>query len=71
LNQPKLPRCIIAGENAKSKAENNPAVVPLSVLTNAKTTIVVNDPRMTGNRIVKSKSEVFPPNALYKKAAAM
>ena len=71
MNQPKLPRCIIAGENAKSNAENNPALVPLSVLTNAKTMIVVNDPRITGKRIVKSKSEIFTPNALYKKAAAM
>jgi len=63
LNQPRFPRCIIAGEKAKIKAENKPAVVLLSVLTSAKMMIVVKEPRMTGKRIVKSKSEVPLPNA--------
>lgn len=64
LNHPKLPRWIIAGVKAINKAENRPAVVPPNALTSAKTTIVVNDPTTTGNIIVKSKIELFPPKIL-------
>ncbi len=52
-----------------SNAENKPAVVPASDLTSAKTTIVVNDPTITGKIIVKSKIELFPPNIMYRYAA--
>jgi len=48
-----------------------PAVVPPIVLTRAKMIMVVREPRTTGNMIVKSKSEVPPPNILYRNAATM
>ena len=54
LNQPIWPRIIIGKETEKSNAENNPAVVPPIDLTNAKTTIDVKEPKITGNKIVKS-----------------
>ena len=54
----------MAGVKAISNAENSPAVVPPNDLTNAKVTIVVNDPTTTGNTIVKSRTELFPPNIL-------
>ncbi len=38
----------------KNNAENNPAVVPPITLTNAKITIVLSEPKITGKRIVKS-----------------
>jgi hypothetical protein len=57
---------MIAGVKANNNAENMPAVVPPSVLTRAKITIVVNDPRMTGNKIVKSNKELPAPKISYK-----
>jgi hypothetical protein len=52
---------MIAGVNANNKAENIPAVVPPIVLTKANITIVVREPTMTGNRIVKSNKVMPPP----------
>jgi hypothetical protein len=47
------------GLNANNKAANNPAVVlPTIVLTSAKRTIEVNEPKITGNIIVKSNNGV-------------
>jgi len=54
LNQPIEPLNIIGNETEKNKAENNPAVVPPITLTNAKITIQLREPKITGNRIVKS-----------------
>ncbi len=45
---------IIAGDNAKNSDAKRPAVVPPITLTNAKITIAVSEPKMTGNIIVKS-----------------
>ena len=38
----------------KNNAAKSPAVVPPITLTKAKTTITVNEPKTTGNIIVKS-----------------
>ena len=54
MNQPIVPRTRIGKEMENSNAENNPAVVPPIILTSAKTTIQVNEPKITGNKIVKS-----------------
>src|SRR3989338_5006268 len=54
LNQPIVPLYINGNETEKNNAENNPAVVPPSTLTNAKITIVLREPIITGKRIVKS-----------------
>jgi len=45
---------MIGKETEKNNAENNPAVVPPIILTYAKTTIAVKEPKITGNKIVKS-----------------
>ena len=49
LNQPIWPRIMMGIETEKSVEANNPAVVPPIVLTSAKTTMVVNEPIITGN----------------------
>ena len=45
---------MIMGETAKKSEARSPAVVPPIVLTSAKITIVVSEPIITGNIIVKS-----------------
>ena len=54
LNQPIWPLIIIGIDIEKNNAANNPAVVPPIILTRAKTTIAVKEPKITGNNIVKS-----------------
>ena len=54
LNQPIEPLVNNGNEIENNKAENNPAVVPPIIRTNAKTTIHVKEPKTTGNKIVKS-----------------
>ena len=54
LNQPKPPLIIIGNETAKNIAAKRPAVVPANTLTKAKITITDNEPKTTGNIIVKS-----------------
>ena len=54
MNQPTVPQIITSIETAKNRDARRPAVVPPKTLTRAKITIVVNEPIMTGNSIVKS-----------------
>lgn len=54
LNHPIVPRVKIGIEIEKNNAENNPAVVPPITRTNAKTRIVVKEPKIAGKSIVKS-----------------
>ncbi len=54
LNQPIGPRISIGNETENNIAENKPAVVPPMTLTNAKRTIADNEPKTTGNNLVKS-----------------
>ena len=43
-------------------AAKSPAVVPPITLTSAKIPMTVNEPKITGNKIVKSYRLEFPPN---------
>ena len=54
LNHPIGPRISIGNEIENNIAENNPAVVPPMTLTKAKITIADKEPKITGNKIVKS-----------------
>src|SRR5919198_3555813 len=71
LNHPRLPLWMMAGLNAIKRAENIPADVPPRTLTRAKTTMTVRAPMIAGNAIVKSRSDIPPPKALYMYAAVM
>lgn len=69
LNHPIGPLINIGIETENSMAENKPAVVPPITLTIAKITIADNDPKITGNKIVKSYRSVPPANNQYVVAA--
>ena len=60
LNHPTIPLIIIGTDNEKKSAAKRPAVVPPITLTKPKITIVVNDPIITGNIIVKLYRSVEP-----------
>ena len=54
LNHPIGPRISKGIETENNIAANNPLVVPPITLTIANNTIADNDPKITGNKIVKS-----------------
>ncbi|VVC05646.1 Uncharacterised protein [uncultured archaeon] len=54
MNHPIVPLTIIGGDNAKKSDAKRPAAVPPITLTSANTMIAVNEPKTTGNIIVKS-----------------
>lgn len=61
LNHPIEPLVKIGIDSEKNKAENNPAVVPPITRTNAKSTIVVREPKTAGKTMVKSYRLPPPP----------
>ena len=69
MNQPMVPLTIMGGDRAKKSEAKRPEVVPPITLTSANTTIVVNEPKITGKMIVKSYKLVPPPKILYKIAS--
>ena len=69
LNHPIGLRIKIGNETENKSAENKPAVVPPITLTSAKMTIADNEPKITGNKIVKSYNSPPPPKIQYAIAA--
>ena len=69
LNHPIGLRIKIGKEIENKSAENRPAVVPPITLTSAKITIADNEPKIAGNKIVKSYSSPPPPKIQYVIAA--
>ena len=63
LNHPNRPRIKIGIDIENRMAANNPAVVPPITRTRAKITIVVKEPKITGNIITKSYNEEFEPKS--------
>ena len=62
LNHPIVPLIITGTDNAKNNDAKKMAVVPPNTLTSANITIAVKEPKITGNKIVKSYNDEEPPN---------